>query len=79
VTEAPSGRIRPATRVEAFLRVSPSSIFMPIRPGTRGIRRLAALVERVPAYWLELGRDRRSVADCLEALLARLADRCPRP
>ena len=33
--------------------------------------KLAQLVEQVPTYWLELGRDLESIPACIEALLTK--------
>jgi hypothetical protein len=47
-------RLRPAAGSQALLRLAPSSLIMPLGAGARGLRTLGALLERVPAYWLDL-------------------------
>jgi hypothetical protein len=50
-------RVVAASRRDALLRLAPTSVFTPFGPGSRGFRRLADLVESVPAYWLDLGAE----------------------
>jgi hypothetical protein len=57
VVDAAETRLRPATRGQALFALAPSTIIAPLGPGGDGLQRLARLAERVPAYWLELGRD----------------------
>jgi hypothetical protein len=64
---------RPATKVEALLRLAPSSLLLLPYAGLghSGFQAIAALVEALPVYWLELGRDLdqlpRAVGELLEA------------
>lgn len=72
VTDQPKTTFRPAGKAEALLRLAPSSLLLlPFAGlGQSGFGTLAALVEQVPTWWLELGRDRDqlpgAVADLLE-------------
>ena len=59
----------PATR-DALLALAPSSLLFLPGGGPRAMDRLADLVTRVPAYWLELGRDVRQIAPRTAQLLA---------
>ena len=62
---------RRASKGDALLALAPSSLFaLPARPGARGLDRLAQLVEQVPSYWLELGRDLTAIPHRVEELLA---------
>jgi len=62
-------RLRPASKAEAFRMLAPSSVFaMRPRPSREGVERLADLVERLPAWWLELGPD----LDAVPPLVARV-------
>lgn len=63
--------LRRASKREAMLMLAPSSIFA-LRPrGDRaGFARLAQLVDRVPAYWLEIGDDVAEIPARLDAILA---------
>jgi hypothetical protein len=71
VSGATETRFRPASKAEALLALIPDSLFAPIpRPGSRGFQRLARLVEQVPSYSLELGRDLTQIADRVEELLS---------
>ncbi len=75
VAHASATRCRPASKVEALLALSPTSLFaLPFRPGARGFQRLSQLVERVPCHWLELGRDLTEIPHRVEELLAEVAD-----
>jgi len=71
VVAAAESRIRPASKHEALFALAPSSLLeMVPRPGARGLERLADLVERVPAYWLEMGGDLGRIPHCVREMLA---------
>jgi hypothetical protein len=73
VSQAGATRSRPASKAEALLTLSPTSLFaLPFRPGARGFQRLARLVEQVPCYWLELGRDLTEIPKRVAELLAKV-------
>lgn len=59
VVDALTPRIRPATTVEALLRLAPSSlILLPYAGVAAGeFEKLSAFLESIPTYWLELGRS----------------------
>lgn len=66
-------RTRRASRAEALLAVAPTSVFeLTPRVGAPGVQRLAALVSRLPTYWLELGEDLDEIPHRVEALLDEL-------
>lgn len=52
---------RPATRSEALLALAPSSIMSLPVVVDGALDRLAALVDAVPAYWLDLGADTEQI------------------
>jgi len=61
-------RIQRATKREALLLLAPTSILQMVpRQDVRGFERLARLVERVPAYWLDMGPN-------LEEIPARIGE-----
>ena len=69
----PTTRTRPATKAEALLAMAPTSVFeLTPRVGAAGVQRLAALVSRLPACWLELGEDLPEIPQRLEALLGEI-------
>ena len=71
VSHASGTRFRPASKSEVLLTLIPNSLFTPIpRPGSRGFQRLAQLVEHIPSYRLELGRDLTEIPRRVEELLA---------
>jgi hypothetical protein len=71
VADAAITRVHRASRAEALKQMVPSSLFEQLlRPGARGFQRLAQLVDRVPTYWLELGRSLESIPRAVEELLA---------
>lgn len=74
VGDSPRARLCPASKGETLLALGPSSLLqIPNRPlGTRGLDRLAKLVERVPCYSVEAGSDLPSVAHCIEELLGQV-------
>jgi hypothetical protein len=69
--------LRPATRVEALLRLAPSSTYMFAH--ARGARAtfdtLARMIEAVPSYWLDLGPDIDQIAPKVDEILRRAAGR----
>ena len=71
IVDSMGAKFRPASKVEALLGLGPSSFLqIPNRElGVRGFDNLAALVERVPCYWLEVGTDLLSIRPAVEALL----------
>jgi hypothetical protein len=69
VVEMTRSRVVPATRSQALLRLSPSSLLLPVSWGARGLDRLTRLVESVPCYWLELGRDLQAIPKRIDEVL----------
>lgn len=62
---------RPASKRDAILMLAPSAVFaMRPRAGREEVERLAEIAERVPAYWLELGRDLETIPRCMGEILA---------
>jgi hypothetical protein len=76
VVPASTTTLRPASKLEAVLRLAPSSMF--VLPHARGVRagfhQLARLAESVPGYWLDLGRDLDEIPRRMEEILARSND-----
>jgi hypothetical protein len=70
VVDADRSRICPASRSEALLRLAPSSLLMFLSPAASGLERMARLVQQVPSYWLELGRDVSTIPARVDELLA---------
>lgn len=70
VVDAAETRFRPASKTEALLRLAPSSLqLLPFAGlGHSGFKMLTALVEQVPTYWLELGRDRGQLPRAVDQL-----------
>jgi hypothetical protein len=68
-----STTLRPASKVEALLRLAPSSTFMfpHARGGSNAFQRLTPLIETVSTFWLELGDDLDQIAPQVEQVLAR--------
>jgi hypothetical protein len=67
---------RRASKAEALRMLAPSSIFtMRPRSGREGLERLAQLVERLPAYWLEIGGDLSEIPRRMDEILAHVAAR----
>jgi hypothetical protein len=70
VVDAPITRYRPATRAQALLRLAPSSLGLLPFPDTlaSGFETLSTLVDRVPVYWLDLGRDLEQIPQAVDSL-----------
>jgi hypothetical protein len=69
VVAAARSRIRPASKGQAMLRLAPSTLRTPLHAGSTGFEQLARLIDQVPSYWLELGRDLSSIPTCVERIL----------
>jgi hypothetical protein len=62
---------RPATKGEALRAIAPSSVIMFVAgPTARSIDKLVDLIEAVPSYWLELGRDVGGIPDTVRQIAA---------
>ncbi|MEO7997032.1 MAG: hypothetical protein ABI852_06280 [Gemmatimonadaceae bacterium] len=75
VANKPHTTVRRATKVEALLRLAPSSLFlMPYAGMSRtGFARLNDLVNEIPAYWLELGEDLEEIPTVVDQLLKEIS------
>lgn len=74
VAPIPRSQLRAATEGEALMRMARSTLLeMTPSLGADGLRLMARLVRRVPAYWLELGRDLGTIPEQVDLLLASLA------
>lgn len=71
VVDAEATRVRPASRLEALLRLAPSTLLqLPHACATPdGLGRLGDMVETIPTFWLELGRDMERIPDRVARLL----------
>jgi hypothetical protein len=73
VVPMPSSRLHVATEGEAMIRLARSTLLaMTPSLGPDGLRLMARLVRRVPAYWLQLGRDLDTIPEQVDLLLASL-------
>jgi hypothetical protein len=71
VKDCSIARALPASKREALLALSPTSMIkMPVSGG-RHFERISKLVENVPCYWLEFGADLRCVPLIVKDLLLR--------
>jgi len=59
----------PATKMQAFLALAPSTVFQLALTGGRVVAPLKALVERTPCHFLMLGPDMREVSSSIDAFL----------
>jgi hypothetical protein len=64
-----TSRITPVSKGRALLAVAPSSLLHLPGSGDRRLQEIAELIERVPTYWLEMGRDFEDIPNCVEATL----------
>jgi hypothetical protein len=65
---------RPASKGEALRALAPSSVIMFVAgPTARSIDKLVALIEAVPCYALELGRDVNGIPDTIREIAATVA------
>jgi hypothetical protein len=74
VVQGETTKWRRAAKTDAVLRLAPSSMMMIPHTGmAEGLHVLSRLAERVPAYWLELGRDLSEIPPRVEDLLSHAA------
>lgn len=69
ITGAAHTRILPATPFEALFTAAPATVFHLIGAKKTTLKKLAALVRRVPVYRVELGMDRREIVESIAAFL----------
>jgi hypothetical protein len=62
-------RVRPASKVDAMIAMAPASLFMRGAATPRAFHSMARLIERVPAYWLEMGPDLTTIPAVLRPLM----------
>lgn len=70
VVDQPKSSFRHASKAEALMTIAPSSIVLIEGAMPIGLARLGELVEQVPAYAVELGRDFWSTPDCMRELIS---------
>lgn len=70
IVDQPKSSFRRASKAQALMTIAPSSIVLIEGAMPEGLARLGELVEHVPAYWVDLGRDFRSTPDCLRELIS---------
>lgn len=70
VVDGAETRTRPASKAQALMAIAPTSVMLLPRPSRSAFARLSALVERLPCFWLELGRD----VGAIPGAVARLAE-----
>lgn len=58
-----------ATKAEALRQLAPSSLLMLARPNAVALTRMAALVEQLDCFWLDLGPDIEAIPTLVEKLL----------
>ena len=73
VVDAPRPSIRPASTIEALLRLAPSSlILLPYAGVAAGeFEKLSRFLETIPTYWLELGSAMDEIPDRIAEILER--------
>jgi len=70
----PDTRFREVPASKALVRIAPSSMLaLRPRPGPKGLERLAALVQSVPCFELELGRRIEGIPIAVASLLDRIS------
>jgi hypothetical protein len=70
VVDSDETSFRPALNGEALLAMAPTSLMFLPGASARSLDKLSNLVERVPCYWLELGRDVDRIPDAVRRMMA---------
>jgi hypothetical protein len=69
VMDHPGCRALPASKRDALLALTPTTMIQMPVSGARSLQRIADLVEKVPCYWLELGHDLQGIPSTIEKLV----------
>lgn len=77
VVDSDRSTLRPASKVESLVRLAPSSLllFPYAGVGQTAFEQLSRIVERLPTYWLELGRNLDEIPLRVREILDRAAAR----
>lgn len=70
IVDRPDTVYYPARPVEAMMELAPSSLWL--LPNSHSLQKMSELVEKTPAYRLELGRDVGQIAPTIKQLLGEL-------
>jgi hypothetical protein len=70
ISDSGETRVRPIEKGKALLRFAYSSIQIPSSGPAFGLGPLSRLLEKVPCFWLELGRDISEIPMCVSNLLS---------
>jgi hypothetical protein len=68
ITPGGDTRLVPASKSAAMLAMAPASMFLRGSANPAAFHLMAALVENVPTYWLEMGQDLSTIAPALRPL-----------
>ncbi|MEQ8859646.1 MAG: hypothetical protein RIC56_13450 [Pseudomonadales bacterium] len=72
VVDRAATRTRAASKGEALMAIAPTSVMFLPRPSKAAFVRVSALVESLPTFWLELGRDVDAIPAAVSALARNL-------
>jgi hypothetical protein len=79
VTSSSTTSLRAASPIDALRELAPSSLLLLPDPGPAAFQAFARMVERVPAYWLDLGGPLESAPPVIAGLLDSLPARSAAP
>lgn len=70
IIDSEKSRIKKASSAQAMLRLAPSTmLFVVPNPGKEAFEKMTKLVESVPSYWLEIGRDLKDIAEKVRQII----------
>jgi hypothetical protein len=72
VADTVATRVRRASKAEALMAIAPTSVMFLPRPSRSAFERIVELVETLPCFWLELGRDVARIPTAVRSLAAQL-------
>ncbi len=70
VVESQVTTFEPASRMQGLRALAPTSVMYLARPNRAAFDRITALVESVPSFWLNLGRDISTIAPAVSEMIA---------
>ena len=72
ISDHPETRIRTATKLEAMLALTPTTLFQLPLAQSNKLEELKYIISKIPCYFLELGSSRREVPEALKAFFTDL-------
>ncbi len=77
IVDSETTSFEPATRMQGLRALAPTSVMYLARPNRTAFDRISALVESVPCFWLNLGRNVSTIAPSVKEMIASISSSRP--